>query len=223
MRIRALIVLLLGTCLAAATATEAAEVQFGLKGGANRAQTSLENPPSDQDRGAITGLGGGAVLTFDLGDVVSLDSEVLYLQKGVHTEVVFKDGNWAQGIEGEYRLDYLAFSPLLKIGGKGKSFSPYFIAGPEISYLLKAKITESFWYGDPSEKQENETSVDEFMEEIAWGWTAGAGLEIPANDLSIFFEGRYAQGLSNIWTEDNTSAWGEEKPKGIYIFGGLRF
>ncbi|MBU1701549.1 MAG: PorT family protein [Candidatus Eisenbacteria bacterium] len=223
MRLKVMTFILIGICFLAVQAAPAAEVQFGIKGGANRAQTSLDNPPSDQDRGAITGFGGGAVLTFGLGEVISLDTEILYLQKGVHTEAVLDDGNWAQGFENDFKLDYVTFSPLLKIGGQGKSFSPYFIAGPEISYLVKATANETYWYGSPSEKQKKETTLDEFMEELTWGWTAGGGLEIPTESVSIFFEGRYAQGLSNIWTQESTSAWGEEKPSGIYIFGGIRF
>ena len=65
--------------------------------------------------------------------------------------------------------------------------------------------------------------MKEFLEEVSWGWSAGAGIEIPTGGASAFVEGRYAQGVTNIWIPENTGAWGEEKASGIYLFGGIRF
>ncbi|MBD3161984.1 MAG: outer membrane beta-barrel protein [Candidatus Eisenbacteria bacterium] len=222
---KSLSVLVFGVCVAVAGSAAAGDVQFGLKGGVNRAETTLENPPSDQDRSPVVGIGGGVVLSFGLGGSVGIDTDLLYLQKGVHTEALLaQQDDWESGIETDLALDYVVLAPLLRVGGRGESLSPYFFGGPELGYLVTATHTEAVWYGSPgSGKQENEFDISDYLESTAWGWAVGAGLEFPGESVSAFVEGRWAQGASNIWTKEHTQAWGEEKPRGVYLFGGLRF
>lgn len=220
---RVLIVILLGCWLLPAMDAGAAETRFGLMGGLNRAETSLENPPSDADRSALLRYGGGMVLSVQLSPTIAIDADVLYLQKGARSEAVIDQGGYSYGSEGELRLGYAVVSPMLKIGGQGSSLSPYFIAGPEFGYLVQGSGWERSWTGSPNQKHEREYDLEDYLETTSWGWSIGAGLEIPTSGMSAFVEGRYAAGLTNIWKPENTGAWGEEKPKGIYALGGIRF
>lgn len=223
MNAKIMLVTMLGCSLLAAAPASAMEFQVGLKGGMNRVQTDLENPPSDQDRSAIATPAGGVVLSFGFGDAVGLDTDLLYVRKGVHTKSETFHEGYSQGQEADMHLDYLVISPLLKFGGRGQSFSPYFVGGVELGILLKATAEETSWNGLPRVTWHNEYDTKEYMEPVAWAWTAGAGIEIPTRTVSLLVETRFVQGLSNIWTEDHTGAWGEEKPWGFYFFGGVRF
>jgi len=217
-------ILLFGICLSlAGSALAEANFQFGFKGGANRGRTDLESPPGDLARDEVFGFGGGAVVSVGLSPIVGIDTDLLYLRKGVHTEYYLDQGGFTTGVESDLDLDYVIFSPMIKVGGQGKSISPYFLAGPEMGVLVNSEITETTWHGSPNTKTENGYDVTDFMETVSWGWSAGGGLEFPTGGASVFVEGRYAQGVSNIWTDDHTGAWGEEKPSGIYFFGGVRF
>jgi len=223
MNAKTMLVIILGISFLTAVPAMAVDFQFGLKGGVNRAQTDLEDPPSDQDRSAIAAPIGGAVLSFGFGGAIGVDADVLYVRKGVHTRhETFHEG-YSQGEEADLHLDYLVISPLLKIGGGGQSFSPYFLGGIELGILLKANSQATTWNGLPRTTWNNEYDMKEFMESTALAWSVGAGLEIPTSSVSLLVETRYVQGISNIWTEDNTGAGGEETPKGLYFLGGVRF
>lgn len=223
MKTMMMLVILLACSLLVTAPVLAMDFQFGLKGGVNRGQTDLENPPSDQDRSAIAALAGGLVFSFGFGGALGLDTDLLFVRKGVHTEVEYIYDGYTQGETTDWHLDYLTISPMLKLGGKGQSFSPYFLGGFELGILLSAKADELSWNGLPRVEWHNENDMKEYMESLAWAWTVGAGLEIPTDSVSLLIETRYVQGLTNILREENTGAWGEETSQGIYFFGGVRF
>lgn len=223
MSAKALLVVGIGCIFWVGAPALAIDFQFGLKGGLNHIQTDLEDPPSDQDRSAISTPTGGFVFSFGFNDVIGLDADLLYVRKGVHTKSEQYYEGFSQGEEADLHLDYLAIAPLLKIGGKAESLSPYFIGGIELGILLDATSQSTSWNGNPRTTWEHEYDFKEYMRSTAWAWTAGAGVEIPTRSVSVLLETRYVQGVSNIWTEENTNAWGAEKPKGFYVFGGVRF
>jgi len=119
---------------AAAPAAHAQGVRFGVKAGANLSNLSGDLVNQDQYKNRF-GFHGGVMVNFGLGDVISIQPEVLYSQKG------FKYGDQQFTVlgntyrnTGNVRYDYLDVPILVRVRAAGL----FFEVGPQYSYLLKA-------------------------------------------------------------------------------------
>ena len=222
MRFKALVILALAFWAALSMTAQAGPLSFGLKGGINLARYQTEGGISDLEYSSLMRFGGGITLSWAVSDVVSIDTDFLYLQKGLRSEVLWDESGFYHGSEDETRLAYAVASPMLKIGGRGNSFTPYGLAGVEFGYLLSAELWSDSWNGNPDQSSENEYDIKDQLEEIAWGLTFGGGIEIPTGGASAFVEARYVMGMSNIWPSDYQTM-GEQKSRDIYLMGGFRF
>lgn len=192
--------LLLSILILAATCPSQAQLlQVGLKGGW-LASTTTE--PSA--RTARTGGVGGGWLRYPLSKPVSLQTEVLYEQRGVKTR---QDGRlgW-EGFLGSFtrrertRLHYVSL-PLLVRGQVGHFFG---LAGPHLSYLLAARQQATTQYvlnptqarpSLPYPATETGRDTDAFRRwEI--GYTAGVGYELGAR---LALEVRYVAALTKFY------------------------
>lgn len=113
---------------AAAPAAHAQGVRFGVKAGANLSNLSgnVVNQDFYKNR---WGFHGGVMVNFGLGDIVSIQPEVLYSQKG------FKYSDTQIGTirnTGNVRYDYLDVPLLVRVRAAGL----FFEVGPQYSYLL---------------------------------------------------------------------------------------
>ncbi len=201
---------------------------FAIQGGVNLA--NLEYDP-DIEPGTETLLcfGGGAVLSMNLSPGVSLDIDGLYMQKGAKIE--FEENFGPQGSTGErvwtnleLQMAYILLVPKLRFQMQSGGVSPYFLAGPEIGFLMSAKekgTVDPEW-GDVEDIDED---VKDHYENVTYGLNFGGGLSFPTGSSSVYFEARYVMGLSNI-RKENPDTEGEEptiKHSRMYVMGGIRF
>ncbi len=126
-------------------------------------------------------LGIYCVLTTELfkRKYMSLFIETGYVQKGSQEEVEVTTNDHPEGT-GEYEtfmtsINYLEFSPQLKVHYQIKSFTPYLVVGPRLDYQVgfKSDIAPGM------EKDLNKT---------IWGMTYGLGLEFRKNKFGILLE-----------------------------------
>lgn len=92
-----------------------------------------------------------------------------------------------------YRVDYdyLELPILAKYNLTKDSYSPYFIAGGNISYLISAisvKTKPSF----------EKTDIIDGSETFDYGILLGGGIDFSIYKYMVFVEGRYSFGLNNI-------------------------
>lgn len=113
---------------AAAPAAHAQGVRFGVKAGANLSNLSGDLVNQDQYKNRF-GFQGGVMVNFGLGDIISIQPEVLYSQKG------FKYADEQFGLvrnTGNVRYDYLDVPVLVRVRAAGI----FFEVGPQYSYLM---------------------------------------------------------------------------------------
>jgi len=196
-------VLLLALCI---VLPASAQVHLGVLGGLNLANLSVD-PDEGVDFSSRTAFGFGGVLDYGLGEYIALHLEPMYLQKGTEAK--------EEGVDIEVKLAYLEVPLMLKYAFGTSGTKPYVIAGPTIGFNLSAKVKGS--EGGVSA----EIDVKDDIKSIDFGLAFGGGVSLPMGNNTIFVEGRYSLGLSDI--NDDSSDDTEIKTKGIQIMAGITF
>ena len=118
--------------VAAAPAAHAQGIRFGVKAGANLSNLAGDLTNQDQYKNRW-GFHGGVMLNFGIGDIFSIQPEVLYSQKGFRyadQQVTVLNNTYRN--TGNVRYDYLDVPVLLRIRAAGV----FFEVGPQYSYLM---------------------------------------------------------------------------------------
>ncbi len=162
----------------------------GVKVGLNMAK------PYGED---VEGMGGGADLRFKMGlcagvfitlsvtEVVALQPEVLYTQKGIIWEWEENDTTikWIQS------LDYLEIPLLVKLSLPTQgTVKPHLFVGPFIGYNIVAKVrAELDGFTSP------EADIKDDVKDIELGLVLGGGADFGLPTSKITFDVRYTLGL----------------------------
>lgn len=184
----------------------AVNAQFGVKFGVNLASQTFD-PDGGIDLGAKTGFLLGAVYNMGLTDNLSIQPELLWMQKGGTAE--------ATGLgKTETVMNYLEIPIMARYTFGGESLGVYINAGPSIGFGLSGK----------QENGGNETDVefggdDDQSKRIDFAIGAGGGLTFGIAGLSAFLDLRYNLGLSSLTNVDTFDV----KNRGIAISVGLMF
>jgi Outer membrane protein beta-barrel domain len=162
----------------------AAQVEVGIKGGVTFADVPKYATLIEEDEGNAEMRIGAAVgghVAISLGGVVSLQTEVLYTQKGLEAEAPFGADETLQ-----LRLDYIDVPVLLRLGPTGGN-GLQFLAGPSFNFNTSARaVLEGVFDADEDIKDE--------IESFEIGLVLGVGYY-----GSLFtIEGRYQEGLTDI-------------------------
>ncbi|WP_310392027.1 porin family protein [Hymenobacter sp.] len=173
------ILLSLGLLAGLSAAAQAQGAKFGIRGG-----ISANTLSGDDDKfGNVIdnysyGLGGlgGVTAQFAFSDLISLQPELLYNLKGT------------QIADGKDRLDlhYVDLPILLKVNADG----PYFEAGPQVGYLISAKLG-----GETKTRIETKD-----LQGLSLGYVAGVGYQLTSGlSLGVRFNG----GISSVGKDDD--------------------
>ena len=135
----------------------------------------------------------------------------MYLQAGTKTT--------QSGVDVKLKINYISV-PVLFIyafqNGQNQ-VQPYIFAGPSIGFKSSGKLT-----GEQSGVSVD-IDVSDSVKTTDFGAVFGAGINIPAGMNTIFLEGRYSLGFSDINNSTDTFGTGTIKTKGIQFFAGIRF
>jgi len=201
-------------------------LQFGIKGGLNLANT-------DQDVSDFEGTIGadfekkiyptynvGAVIEYSLSQNFSIQLSALYNLKGtqfqgvqVEDYVGLIDYNFTE------KLEYLSFPLLAKYSFGSALAKPYLFIGPGISYLLSAKTIIDAAAMVGAEFDTTITNTDE-LNSLDVGLNMGLGIEFPISSFNAFFEASYGLGLTNV---NNLEGAEDFKNRMIYLQVGILF
>lgn len=201
-----------------------AQVKLGVIGGVNIANLNGEDVDGTKiDFSSCTTFGVGGVLDIGLSENVALRFEPMYLQKGAEFNVT-DDPDFGSATFSS-KAGYLEVPVLLKISFGTSATRPYLMAGPTIGFNLSSKFELSA-LGFSAE-----IDADKITKSTDFGLAFGAGVSFPAGTSSIFVEGRYALGLSDIVEAGTLELMGELlefedvniKTRGIQIMGGITF
>jgi hypothetical protein len=153
-------------------AAASAQVQFGVKAGANFSTFTGDNT---DDAKTKVGFNAGALVALPLFNEFSLQPEVVYSGQG------FKVSD--QGISGTFNANYLNVPVLFKYNNPTGFFLQ---TGPQIGFLMSAKVKSG---GQTEDEKDLFNSTD-------FSWAFGLGYLVKSVNVGI--DARYNLGLSNI-------------------------
>lgn len=167
----------------------AADVRLGIKGGANMARLNGEDLALLEDTWkSKLGFCVGGFLAISLGDVLTIQPEVLYTMKGAEfTEVEIIT------YTGKLFLDYIEIPVLLKLRLPVGGIAPFVFAGPSVGFILSEKL-KLFEDGEYI----GEEPIEDEIKNVDYGAVFGGGLEL---GRSFHIDVRYSLGLQKLGAE----------------------
>ena len=182
--------------LLTAPAGLAAQVEFGLKGGASFGNISNKGVLPG-DLGTRTGFAAGVSLGFR-GGLVGIGGEALYAQRGLSSDA------------GDQKLDYIDIPVYLKLQAPTPGLSPFAYLGPQVSFEVSCKNIDL-------------DCVDTGRSTTDYAGVIGAGVKIGSQSAVGFsVEARYIYGLKDLElstvTDDDSF-----KTRSFLILGGIIF
>lgn len=138
------------------------------------------------------GLAGGVFLEIGLPGPISIQPEVLYVQKGA--KISFAEGEITGTLKAN--IDYIEIPLLLKFNlVSGGLTIPSFYAGPYFGFNTKAEFVISA--AGYTETQD----IKDDIKNTEFGVTFGLGLTQKLGVMKLTFDARYDLGISNIIEE----------------------
>ncbi len=192
-------------------------ISAGLKAGINMANLSGEDVLENTEM--VIGTCVGGYVSFSFHPWFSIQPEVLYSEKGVHTEQNLSTNYY---IKSTLNLSYIEVPVLAKLSiNTGSAFVPVIFAGPAVSFITNAlkihEITEN------KNTFRNVINAGEDVNSIDFGLVAGAGFEIKLGPGALMLEARYDMGLSNVYNIEGLPVEIDAKNTAITILAGYSF
>jgi hypothetical protein len=169
-----------------------AQFAIGLRAGANFANETIDPIDEDVDLKSITALNAAVVFEIGLGESFAIQPELALIQKGSKTvdDVLNEDL--------ELKFTNIEVPVLLKFRFGSESFKAFITAGPTFGYLASGKYT----FGDESETLEGDDWDD--INRLEIGASVGAGIGFGVGPGTLFLDGRYLLGLSDLDKTDDS-------------------
>jgi hypothetical protein len=176
-----------------------AQITLGARGGVSVASASLDIEETFSTANT-TGFTGGAFLDFS-GGLIGLQVAAQYTQKGSKLDV--------NQIASDFSLANLEIPAVVKVGLPLGMLKPSIFGGAGASFVMSC------------DRLEGATEVDckDEVKSTEWLGIAGADLAIYLGGISLWVDGRYHFGLSNVSEEAGTDL----KNKNWTFQGGVGF
>ena len=213
-----------------------AQFRFGIMSGFNFSELDIDILDSYQignlnfDGRTVLGFGGFIELPVNKTFVIRM--EPMIIQKGGTTKVGLPDLPFV-GVDMDFKSSFIEIPVFIK-AEFGDIVRPYVMAGPSIGVLLTSKIEASlagFTFN---------FDLKDVTKSIDMGFALGSGINVPISRISLFAEGYYTFGFSNMQKNGTANLIGanfspveEEfdldlngfkyKNKGLKIFIGLTY
>jgi len=197
---RSTIVLLLPLLhLTGMTALAAPPLELGVQGGLSLATASSDgfDFPGSPGLSSRTGFALGAYATIRLTNMLYLQPEVQYVQRGAMLEglaVTSPQRPEPEVADVTFMYDYLTFPILLKGQMELGALSPFLFLGPEVAFRISAETHVNYSVSDP-----HTFSTEDDISNIDYAFNFGAGVAYHITPVvSISMNGRYNLGLKDI-------------------------
>jgi hypothetical protein len=199
--------------------------QFGIKGGINLGTVGGDDKTQHGiDPTNKIGLVGGVTYHIGLIAGLSIQPEVLYIQKGAIYEASNTIGNLYMTDKATFTTNYIDIPILAKYNFPIPLLSPYIEGGVAYGILLSAKGKEEISTNVPGETSRTiETDIKDQFIKTDFSIVIGVGVEVLMFDVNA----RYVIGQTKLGKDDPTTSINEENLKvynrGIVVTVGLRF
>ena len=169
--------------------TQANAQNFGFKGGYNYSSFNGDVAKDNTLKG-LSGFYVGALLELPLGDVISLQPEVIYSRQGA----VWEQKDILGEFKKDFKLDYLNIPVMAKV-----NLGPLFLQGGVQFGFLVGKPEVSYTRG--AQRISQKLDKDAYA---SFDFGVGAGLGVNLSQ-HFFVEARYTHSLTNALDPDNNS------------------
>ena len=169
--------------------TQANAQNFGFKGGYNYSSFNGEVAKDNSLKG-LSGFYVGALLELPLGDVLSIQPEVIYSRQGA----AWEQKNILGEFKKDLKLDYLNIPVMAKV-----NLGPLFLQGGVQFGFLVGKPEVSYTRG--AQRVTEKVDKDAYA---AFDFGVGAGLGVNLSQ-HFFVEARYTHSLTNALDPNNNS------------------
>lgn len=206
-----------------------AVAQVSIKVGVNIAsiaESAAEDTYRELENKSVVGLQAG--LAFDVApqSMISIQPELLFIQKGGKVAYGLDDNN---RIENRYYYNYLEVPVLakLKLGIGENRTGIFLLAGPYVGMAFSGKVKQKVTFLGQTTTSEDKFTFDnddpdERNRRLDWGLSFGGGLKVGA----IYVDLRYNLGINNL-VDNDASNQNDNKPyrrnRGIGIAVGYEF
>ncbi len=181
-------ILFIFALLVTISTTYAQGITGGLKAGMN-----IANVHGDDVEGigyeSKMGFCAGGFITFKVANIVAIQPEVLYTQKGTKWEEWYM-GTWS------LNLNYLEIPVLFKVIMPVQGMiKPHLFVGPYFAYNLTAKWKPEY------NGQSDGVNLDAVVKDTDFGAVFGGGIDFSLPAGKIVFDARYSLGLTTTYEE----------------------
>nr|MBS0037708.1 PorT family protein [Saprospiraceae bacterium] len=187
--------------------------QIGVRAGVNLASQEYD-PDITQDQSSIIGLNLGVIYEMGISELLTIQPELHFIQKGAKDEFDELGGSY----ESEIRLNYLELGIMARLDllDFGNDAGLYVGITPNLGYALSGKTKSSGSFGGISFDDEEDIDFDDDgIERLDFGIGLGAGV----NFGNFFIDARYNLGLADIVEDDDLTV----NNKGILVGVGYKF
>jgi len=184
------------------TQTSFAQVQIGVRGGANWGFASKPEYLGSLTPAFHSSVGptGALFLDIPLSERVSFRPEVAYVQKGVSIKQGFdiNVGGFTLPIGATiaYQSQHIEVPLLFKVNLTDGAVQPYLIAGPAVSYAFDGRIRTRASALVTTRPYDVDVNYGDMLSRWDVGAVGGLGLSMDAGTGKFFIEGRYTQGFT---------------------------
>jgi hypothetical protein len=191
--------------------------QFGIKGGVNLGTLGGD----DKSYGGIDpihklGIAGGISYRIGLIAGLSIQPEVMYIQKGAIYQEDISYGNYSYSRKITLKGDYIDIPVLVKFNLPIPVFSPYIEGGVSYGILLSAKEKDETTTNVPGQTSSSvETDIKDQVTKNDLSWIVGVGFDLLILDINA----RYMIGTKKLYKEGDAKIYNN----GIILTAGLRF
>lgn len=187
--------------------SNAQDRHFGIKGGVTAYQLSSEFGEASATSDPKTGFAAGIFGEFPINKVLSIQPEVIFVQKG-------GEDSEGSNVTSSLTLSYVDVPLLLKINAPLEGFfKPYIFGGPYAGYLLDVS----------TELDEGNIDLNEAFADLHYGLKVGLGVHLG----SVIVDVRYDMGIADLYSEDINLGGGDTDLKltteGIVLSAGITF
>ena len=215
-----LLVLVMGGLLCAQVSWAAPA--FGVRGGLNLANVSVDPEPSGASYDMRTGIGIGGNIEFALSasNKLTLRTDVLYMMKGTKYNEEGVDPNIGQyTFDATYKLDELVLAPFLVFRFPSGGATPFIQVGPELGFNVTHEYDLDYEFPDQGISGSESGDVEDWAD-MNFGVNFGGGVAVPAGKGEVLFDARYNLGLKNMYTGPGDET---DKTNGIQFLIGYNF
>ncbi|EJF09024.1 MULTISPECIES: porin family protein [Pontibacter] len=212
MKIKFLLTLLFAVGMAFTSMAQS--VSFGPRVGATFSKISLSDGDGNELEDELKytpGLQVGVVANFNVSELLSIQPELLFVQKG------YKLGDSDTHIKGT--SNYIEVPVLAKITFGSEQVKGFVTGGPTVGYLASGKMSMKYDGTKASDSYEFEDEDNRM--ELGASFGVGLGYNLGAGALNL--DVRYGLGLTSLYEVESGESKSRNRVLGVsvaYLFGG---